>query len=119
MPRRAAVLAYLVMMGTGAAMIAANVSVMITVVGAILVGSCLSPLSTFYSLQLDALSSPHRKAEVFALARTVHSIGIILSSANLALTSLAVTQLMSTTLIFAAAMTVGIVSFLGRRSRPR
>jgi hypothetical protein len=68
---------------------------------------------------LDALSPPHRKAEVFALARTANSIGIILTSANLALTSLVVTQTVSTALIFSAALTVGIVSFAGRRSRAR
>jgi DHA1 family inner membrane transport protein len=119
MPRRSAVLAHLVLMSTGAAIIASHISVVVTVVGAVLVGCCLAPLSTYYSLMLDALAPPHRKAEVFALARTANSIGIILTSATLALTSLAVTQAVSTALIFTAAVTVGIVSFVGRWSRAR
>jgi hypothetical protein len=118
MPRRSAVLAYLVLMSTGAALIASHLSVVVTIVGAVIVGCFLAPLSTYYSLMLDALSPPHRKAEVFALSRTANSIGIILTSANLTLTSLAVTQAVSATLIFTATLTVGIVSFAGRSSRP-
>jgi hypothetical protein len=71
-------------------------SVVVTIMGAVMVGFVLAPLSTYYSLMLDALSPPHRKAEVFALSRTANSIGIILTSASLALTSLAVTQAVST-----------------------
>ncbi len=118
MPRRSAVLVYLVLMSTGAALIASHQSVVVTIVGALIVGCFLAPLGTYYSLMLDALSPPHRKAEVFALSRTANSIGIILTSANLTLTSLAVTQAVSTTLIFTATVTVGIVSFAGRSSRP-
>jgi MFS transporter, DHA1 family, inner membrane transport protein len=118
MPRRSAVLAYLVLMSTGAALIASHLSVVVTIVGAVIVGCFLAPLGTYYSLMLDAMSPPHRKAEVFALSRTANSIGIILTSANLTLTSLAVTQAVSATLIFTATLTVGIVSFAGRSSRP-
>jgi hypothetical protein len=82
-----------------------------------IVGCFLAPLSTYYSLMLDALSPPHRKAELFALSRTANSIGIILTSASLTLTSLVLTQAVSTTLIFMATVTVGIVSFAGRCSR--
>ena len=117
MPRRSAVLAYLVLMSTGAALIASHLSVVVTIVGAVIVGCFLAPLGTYYSLMLDAMSPPHRKAEVFALSRTANSIGIILTSANLTLTSLAVTQAVSTTLIFTATLTVGIISFAGRSSR--
>ena len=118
-PRRLAVLAYLVLMSTGATLIASHRSVVVTIVGAIIVGCFLAPLSTYYSLMLDALSPPHRKAELFALSRTANSIGVILTSASLTLTSLVLTQAVSTTLIFMATVTVGIVSFAGRSSRPQ
>jgi MFS transporter, DHA1 family, inner membrane transport protein len=118
-PRRSAVSVYLVLMSTGATLIASQLSVVVTIVGAVIVGCFLAPLSTYYSLMLDALSPPHRKAELFALSRTANSIGIILTSANLTLTSLAVTQAVSTALMFTAAVTVGIVSFVGRSYRPR
>jgi hypothetical protein len=106
-------------MSAGAALIALNLSVMATLVGAVIVGCVLAPLGTYYSLMLDALSAPHRKAEVFALSRTANSIGIIMTSANLALTSLAVTQVMSATLIFLATATVATMSLLARASHAR
>jgi len=116
-PRRSTVFVYLVLMSTGAALIASNLSVVVTIVGAIIVGGFLAPLGTYYSLTLDAQSPPHRKAELFALARTANSIGIILTSACLTLSSLTVTQALATTLIFAATVTVGLASFAGRSSR--
>jgi hypothetical protein len=114
-PRRSLVLVYLVLMSAGAALIASNLSVEFTIVGAIMVGCFLTPLGTYYSLMLDALSPLHRKAEVFALSRTANSIAIILTSANLTLTSLLVAQAVSTALIIAAAAVVGIVSLIGAR----
>ena len=118
MPRRSAVLGYLALMSLGAALIALQVSVMVTIVGAVIVGCVLAPLSTYYSLTLDALAPAHRKAELFALARTMNAIGIILTSACLSLTSLAVTQAVSTMLIVVTTITVGIVFFAGRSSHP-
>jgi MFS-type transporter involved in bile tolerance (Atg22 family) len=118
-PRRSAVLVYLVLMSTGATLIASHLSVVATIVGAVVVGCFLAPLSTYYSLTLDALSPPHRKAELFSLSRTANSIGTILTSASLTLTSLAVTQAVSTALILMATVMVGIVSFAGRSTRPR
>ena len=118
MPRRSTVLAYLVLMCAGATLIACDLSVPATLIGAVTIGCVLAPLGTYYSLMLDALSPLHRKAEVFALSRTANSIGIILTSANLTLTSLMVTQALAATLIFAATAAVGLVSLLGRAPRP-
>lgn len=119
MPRRAVVLGYLVLMGTGAALIAAQLSVAATIVGAVIVGCFLAPLSTYYSLMLDGLSPPHRKPELFALARTANAVGIISTSTSLTLTSLVVTQVVATGLILAATVMVGIVFFVtGKRTAP-
>lgn len=117
MPRRSSVCVYLLSMSIGAVLIALNLSVAVTVIGAVIVGSFLAPLGTYYSLALDALSPPHRKAELFALSRTANSIGIILTSASLTLTSLAVTQALSTALILMATLAVGTVTLAGRGSR--
>jgi hypothetical protein len=117
MPGRATVLAYLLMMSIGAALVASNLSVAATIAGAIIVGCFLAPLGTYYSLMFDALSPPHRKAELFALSRTVHSLGIILTSANLTLASLAVAQAVSAALLLAATATVAIVFLAGRSIR--
>lgn len=118
-PRRSTVLAYLVAMSAGAILAASNFSVVATLAGAIMVGGVLAPLSTSYSLQLDALSPAHRRAEVFALSRTATSIGVILSSTNLILTSLAVTQVAAAAVVCAATAAVGIASISGRTIRPR
>jgi MFS family permease len=118
-PRRPTVLLYLVLMSTGAAFIASNSSVAVTITGAVIVGCFLAPLGTYYSLALDALSPPHRKAELFALSRTANSAGIILTSGCLTLSSLAITQEVSTALIVTATVTVGTVFLVGRAVRPR
>ncbi len=117
MPDRVEVCTYLLLMSIGAALIASQLSVVVTIVGAFVVGCFLAPLSTYYSLMLDALSPPHRKAEVFSLSRTANSIGIILTSANLTLTSLAITQATSAVMIFAATLIVAVISFVGSASR--
>lgn len=119
MAQRSTVLLHLALMSAGAVLIALHLSVAATLLGAVIVGCFLAPLGTAYSLMLDALAPPHRRAELFALARTVHSFGIILTSANLTLTSLAVTQAVATALILAATAAVGISLLAGRASRPR
>ncbi len=79
-------------------------------IGAVVIGCFLAPLGTFYSLSLDALAPPHRRAEVFALSRTANSLGVILASATLTFASLQVTLVTSAILIFIAAATVAVVS---------
>ncbi len=117
-PGRSAVLLYLALMGAGASLIAAQLSVAATIVGAVIVGCFLAPLSTYYSLMLDALAPPHRKAELFALARTANAVGIILTSTSLTLTSLLVTQTVATALILAATVTVAIAFFATGKTAP-
>lgn len=113
-PRDSTVVVYLVLMSGGATLVGLDISVATTLVGAAIVGCCLAPLGTYYSLMLDALSPAHRKSEVFALSRTANSIGIILTSASLSLTSLVVTQVVSVALICTATTVVGIWSLSGR-----
>ena len=107
-PSRPAVLGCLAVMSAGAGLITAGVSVGLTAAGAVAVGCVLAPLGTSYSLRLDALSPPHRKAELFALSRTANSLGIILTSASLAFTSLPTTQLVAAALVVAATVAVWI-----------
>jgi len=117
MPGRAVVLGQLVLMSAGSAVIAAQISVAATLVGAVMVGCCMAPLSTYYSLMLDALSPAHRKAELFALARTMNAVGIIVTSASLSVASLAVTQWVATGVIVGATVVVGCTFFVERFAR--
>lgn len=98
------------MMGVGAALTAASISIATTLIGAVIVGSFLAPLGTCYSLRLDALAPRHRKAEVFALSRTANSLGVILASATLTWSSLDVTLTASTILVLMAAAAVKFAS---------
>ncbi len=91
-PTRGMVLGYMCVMALGAGVIAAQLPLWVTVGAALLVGCCMAPLSTSYSLMLDEVSGPHEKAEMFALARTMNALGIILTSATLSVASLGVTQ---------------------------
>lgn len=100
----------LLLMGMGAVLAAANLSVLATIAGAVVIGCFLAPLSTFYSLRLDALAPPERKAEIFALSRTANSLGVILASATLTFVSLSAIQAISAALILVAAGAVKIAS---------
>ena len=90
-PRRRTVLAWLGVTGLGVATVGFGHSVAATIVGALLVGAVLAPLSTYYSLVLDRLVAPEHRAEVFALLRTANALGIITSSALISLVSLQAT----------------------------
>ncbi|SOD64419.1 Major Facilitator Superfamily protein [Streptomyces zhaozhouensis] len=85
-PRR--VVAFLAAMATGSALVLTGGHLAVTLAGAAVVGLFLPMLSTFYSLALDELSPPGRRAEMFALQRTASSLGIIAISGLLALLGL-------------------------------
>jgi hypothetical protein len=108
MPTRRVVLAQLSLMVLGAGLAALGLSVATTVVATVLIGAVLAPLSTYYSLVLDTLAPPHRRAELFALLRTAHALGVILSSAVLAATSPSVTLIAVTGLMTFALLVVGL-----------
>ena len=91
-PHRARVAATMAVMALGAVLVALQLPVVATVAAVVLVGCCMAPLSTAYSLLLDEAAAPHEKAELFALQRTMNALGIIVTSACLSLWSLAVTQ---------------------------
>jgi len=111
---RTAVVIQLAVMALGAALAACEISVTTTVVGAVLIGGVLAPLGTHYSLVLDSLAPPHRRAEVFALLRTANAVGVIL--AGIALTTLSLTAALATVtgLMLAATLAVGAGRLLGR-----
>ena len=67
-------------------------------------------MGTYYSLVLDKLTPPHRRAEVFSLLRTANSVGIILASATLTMVSLSVSLAAVTGLMLAVTLAVGIIS---------
>jgi MFS family permease len=113
MARRKTVLIQLSVMTLGSALVALDLSLATTIVGALLIGSALAPLSTYYSLILDTLAPPHRRPEVFALLRTANAIGVIFASAVLTLVSLSMALIMITGLMSIATLAVAIAS--GRR----
>jgi hypothetical protein len=108
MASRPAVLAQLFIMTAGSALAALELSVGATILGALMMGSVLAPLGTHYSLVLDSLAPPQRRAEVFALLRTANSIGVIVASATLAAVSLSAALIAVTGLMFTATLAVGI-----------
>lgn len=119
MATRMAVVAQLFIMMLGAALAALNLSVMTTVVGAVLIGSVLAPLATYYSLILDTLAPPQRRTEAFALLRTANAVGVIFASAVLTVVSLSMALIVVTSLMFIATLTVAIASAKHRAFRLR
>ena len=114
-PSAGVVLASMAVMALGAALIAAELPVAAAVAAVVLVGCCMAPLSTAYSLMLDEAAAAHEKAELFALQRTMNALGIIVTSACLSVASLAVTQWVATAVMAGMAALVG----LGLRRRQR
>jgi Major Facilitator Superfamily len=107
---RKAVLAQLSVMMLGSALVALNLTVATSVVGAVLIGTVLAPLSTYYSLILDSLAPPQRRPEVFALLRTANATGVIFASAVLTVVSLSMALVVVTGLMTVATFAVGIAS---------
>jgi MFS family permease len=77
------------------------------IAGAVVIGLFLAPLGTSFSLSLDDVLPPTRRAEGFALLRTSKSVGVILASSVIAFASLAASLLVSAALALASAIIVG------------
>jgi hypothetical protein len=110
MATRKAVLAQLVIMTLGSALAALNLSVATTVIATVLIGSVLASLSTYYSLTLDTLAPPQRRAEAFALLRTANAMGVIFTSAVLTIASLSMALIVVTGLMIVVTLVVGIAT---------
>lgn len=110
MATRQGVLIQLSLMAVGSAFVALHHSVATTVMGAVLVGSVLAPMATYYSLILDTLAPAQRRAEVFALLRTANAVGVIIASAVLTVVSLPVALIVVTVLMIAVAIAVAMAT---------
>lgn len=111
MAARGTVVGYLCVMAFGSVLAALGMSIATTVVGAILIGLVLAPLGTHYSLVLDTLAPPGRRAEVFALLRTANAVGVICASAILTMFSLTSALMAVTALMVTATSMVATATF--------
>ncbi|GGC81412.1 MFS transporter [Tersicoccus solisilvae] len=87
-PGLATVAAFLAVTAAAAGLILAAGHLVTTLAAAAVVGFLLPVLGTFYSLVVDRLAPPHRRAELFALLRTANNLGVITVSGMLALLGL-------------------------------
>jgi MFS family permease len=110
MASRKTVVAQLSVMVVGAALAACDIAIVTTVMGTLLIGSVMAPLSTHYSLSLDALAPPGRRPEMFALLRTSNAMGVIFTSAVLTVASSSVALMVVTGLTLVATVAVAISS---------
>lgn len=110
MGSRRAVLIQLTIMASGAILAALQLSMPVTVLGAVLVGGVLAPLGTYYSLILDSLAPPKKRPEVFALLRTANATGIIIASAIMTAVSLQTALIAVSGLMICVALIVAIAS---------
>lgn len=76
------------------------------IAGAVLIGLFLVPLGTAFSLSLDDVFHPARRAEGFALLRTSKSVGLIVASSVMAFVSLEASLLASATLALVSAAVI-------------
>jgi MFS family permease len=121
--RRGTVALLLALVTFGALLVSLRHSVELTAAGCIIVGLMIAPLGTYYSVMLDRLAPPSKRAEVFALLRTANSVGVIFASAMLTWTSLpsalvaGAGLLLIATLATTASVSVGKCGRQGRWSR--
>jgi Major Facilitator Superfamily len=117
MATRMIVLAQLTVMSLGSVLTALQLSIVTTILGALLVGFVLAPLGTYYSLILDTLAPPQKRPEVFALLRTANALGVIFASAALTVVSLSMSLIVVTSLMVAVTSVVGVASFKAQAHR--
>ncbi|MFI6427763.1 MFS transporter [Promicromonospora sp. NPDC050880] len=91
MPRPWSVVTYLAATTAASALVLLGGHLATALAGAAVIGFFLPVLGTFYSLALDRLAPPDRRAELFALLRTATSLGVIVASGLLALLGLRAT----------------------------
>ncbi|GAA1730066.1 MFS transporter [Brachybacterium phenoliresistens] len=118
-PRLRTVVAWLGATALGVGIVAVGQAVAWTLLGAVMVGLVLAPLGTFYSLMLDRLSPPARRAEVFALLRTASSVGVIVASGLIAVASVQAALLVVPALPALALLAVVLVAAAGGRPGTR
>ncbi|MGC4153599.1 MAG: hypothetical protein QM628_11005 [Propionicimonas sp.] len=75
--------AMLLVTASGGMLIAVSDDLITALIGTGLVGLCLAPLGTAYSLELDVLLTPDQKVTGFSLLRVAQASGIVLASALL------------------------------------
>jgi MFS transporter, DHA1 family, inner membrane transport protein len=110
---------YFAATAVGAALVASQLSIGTTLVGAVVIGAFLAPIATFFSLTLDRLAPPHRRPEVFALLGTARSIGLIALSGLLAFTTLDVALVSSAVLVAGAVVVAFVLALRGSLAAAR
>lgn len=101
----------------GSGLVAAHLSVVMTMAGAVVIGAFLAPLSTHYSLTLDRLAPPARRAETFAMLRAANSVGVILVSTLIAAVPLRPALTACTAAALAGALAVAITTLRNAPAR--
>ncbi len=116
--RNRQVLLFLAATTLGMVLVMGGWSLATTLAGAALVGFCLPWLGTHFSLVLDLLAPPGKRAEAFALLRTATSLGTIIASGTLAIAGMASAFATCAVLVGAATVLVLVHSLSAQRTRP-
>ncbi|WP_163506708.1 MFS transporter [Fodinicola acaciae] len=82
-------------------------AVWVAVVGAVLIGLCLAPLATYYSLRAEEALPVHRRAEGFSWLRTMTGLGVAIASLLISVLPFAVAGV-----VVAVAVTTVFVTFI-------
>ncbi|MBM7789986.1 MFS transporter [Tenggerimyces flavus] len=114
-PRGRFVVGMMLVTGAGAVTVAWGGWLAAAIAGAVLIGLCLAPLGTSFSLSLDDVLHAERRAEGFALLQTSKAIGVIVASSVIAFASLEAALLTTASLTLVAAI---VVALHGRQRPP-
>lgn len=116
-PPTGTVAAFLAATTAGSWLLVLGGHLVLTLGGAVVIGFFLPALGTFYSLALDDLAPPHRRAEMFAMLRTATSLGVIVVSGLLAVLGLRATIVGTFVLLATALVLVTALAVVSRERR--
>jgi hypothetical protein len=108
--KRRTVVGAMILTACGTLIVATDSGIGLMLVGVVIVGLFLAPLSTSFSLFLDDLLPDDRRAEGFTLLRLAQAMGLIVASSVIALMSTGVAFLASSLIVMLSAAAVAAYS---------
>jgi DHA1 family inner membrane transport protein len=112
-----AVLALLATMTTGSLALALSSSIAPAMIGTVLIGLCMAPVGTYYSITVERLAAPDRRSEAFAVLRAAQGTGVVTTALLLTVLPIARVGLVATALLAVAMAAVVLTRRFVERER--
>lgn len=112
------VVALLGTMALGSLALAMSPGIPGALAGTVLIGLCMAPVGTYYSLTVERLAPPDRRSEAFAVLRAAQGTGVVASALLLTVMPIERVSLIAAAMLAAAiALVLAMRRFLERQRR--